>query len=136
MPLDVKVTVEEVSALEFTWKDLECGTRYGDIRYRYELRLSGSTNFIKAGETNLLSARLTGLDVNTDYEFQVAAISSVRHQGPFSRSVMARTKGRVKCALKQLGMFGCVGGGGGKGVVYSDYPHQFLGRILIFVAYP
>ncbi len=86
------ITAVGSSSLKFVWNDPMCGTRNGELSYRYELRGSGSDFVIEASETDHMSVTIQELVANTEYEFKVAAVSSIG-QGDFSSIVRARTSG-------------------------------------------
>ncbi len=96
----VQVQSVESTALEFSWYALPCRNRNGDIRYRYQLKPSGSSSFIRSDVTDQLSVRLQDLMTNTAYEFQVAAINSVGQLGPFSTVEVVRTRGTKSFTVK------------------------------------
>lgn len=90
MPADVSVTQVDYDRLSFSYSELPCGTRLGQIiGYNYELR-DVSTDEVMNGTTNEMMVTLTGLSRSTEYSFKVRAGNSAGF-GPFSGEVLQST---------------------------------------------
>ena len=91
-PANVQVDTATDTSLTFTWDEVPCGSRGGEItRYRYSFAESGESfdagNTFDTSDADRSITR-TGLTCNTEYIFRVAAING-DGVGPYSSTVTA-----------------------------------------------
>lgn len=82
-PSGLRVTGQSSSAITLSWSAV-AGAQFYDV-----YRSGAASNAVRSGAT---SATIAGLQPNTSYAFQVAAVSSGGKAGPKSSSVSGRTK--------------------------------------------
>ena len=89
-PANVYNTSKKDTSLTFSWDQIQCGYRGGDIlRYKYQLT-DGEDSLIKEDEVEDMTVLLTGLEPCVEYSFVVAGITNAG-TGPMSLPVRTET---------------------------------------------
>ena len=90
-PSNVQSTATTSSSLTFTWDEIPCGSRGGDISYKYIFDSSAETS------TTDKSVTFNQLAACSSYDFKVRG-SNTKGDGPWSSTVSAETndEGKVR----------------------------------------
>ena len=94
-PSNLRNTGIAPSSMSFSWDDVPCGSRGGEITgYVYDLSSASNGDLVLSGTTSAANrfVMLSGLGQQMPYDFRVAAVTSVG-TGPYV-SMAASTTGK------------------------------------------